>query len=178
MDGILSGCGFMALAIGRTDARTCTATHTRPGVVHRHDFAFDLVIFIVVEINQLAVIVYTPQRHHAATANFEATAASDAHSRIDIGEILRIPGTSITGCSVHRKGSLIQGRARMFKRRKCIVRSLGNIHDLPPIYRQLLGKIVQIHFGLRCLGGKSSKQRFGVYVGIHLRHQNFATSGN
>src|SRR6266581_9766754 len=84
----------MRLAVGGADPGAGAATDTGSLIVHHHDLLLDLVL-VVVEVDELALVGETLERHHVAAANLEAAAAPDAFLLIDGQEISRLPAAPI-----------------------------------------------------------------------------------
>src|SRR6266545_5583996 len=77
----------VGLAIGRTDPGTGSAADAGPIIVHHHDLLFDLVILVIVERDELAILTQALQRHYIAAADLEAATAADAFLLVDCQQI-------------------------------------------------------------------------------------------
>src|SRR6266700_2654660 len=88
----------MGLAISRTDPGTGAAADAGAVVIHHHDLLFDLVVLVIVERDQFAILTQALERHHIAATHLEAAATSDAFLLVDRQQIGRLPVAAVTGC--------------------------------------------------------------------------------
>src|ERR1035438_2558672 len=88
----------VGLAIGGTDAGARPAADASSGVRHNHHLALDLIVFITVEIDHIAVLIDALEGHHLAPADFVAAAAADASAALDSDQVFRLPRTPVASC--------------------------------------------------------------------------------
>jgi hypothetical protein len=69
------------VAIFRANSRTSFAANAVSLIVDGHDFAFDIVIFIVFD--ELSLFIQSQQRQDIATADFEAFATANTLIFVD-----------------------------------------------------------------------------------------------
>src|SRR6266545_529816 len=81
----------VGLAIGRTDPGAGAAADAGTVVIHHHDLLFDLVVLVVIERDELAVLTQALERHHIAAADLETATAADAFLLVDREQIGRLP---------------------------------------------------------------------------------------
>jgi hypothetical protein len=87
----------VGLTIGWADAGTSTATNAGALVIHHHDLLLNLIVLVIVEVDKLAILIETLQRHHLAAADLITTATAYTFLGINRLKKFGLPGTSISG---------------------------------------------------------------------------------